>query len=103
MTDLDAEKKQLRKQAAAQRKIAFDAMPDAPQKIAQFHDIIHSLYAPKSVAAYWPIRTEIDPIPLMTALCEKGGYWLSACHTRRRQATCLSSLADWRASCRWSL
>lgn len=72
MTDLDAEKKQLRKQAAAQRKIAFDAMPDAPQKIAQYHDIINNIYAPKSVAAYWPIRTEIDPIPLMTALCETG-------------------------------
>ena len=72
MTSLDAEKKQLRLQAAATRKLAFDAMPNAPQKIAYFHDVIQSLYAPKSIAAYWPIRTEIDPIPLMAALCAKG-------------------------------
>lgn len=68
----DDDKKQLRKQAAITRKKAFEAMPDARFRLASFHEELTRLYAPKIVAAYWPIRTEIDPVPLLAKLCEKG-------------------------------
>lgn len=72
MTQADEDKKRLRKQAAMMRKQAFDAMPDAPLQIAHYAPILQARYAPKIVAAFWPIRTEIDPIPLQTALCQLG-------------------------------
>ena len=72
MTQADEDKKRLRKQAAITRKQAFDAMPDAPQRIARHADILQMRYAPKIIAAFWPIRTEINPIPLMAALCQSG-------------------------------
>ena len=72
MTQADEDKKRLRKQATITRKQAFDAMPDAPQRIARYADILQMRYAPKIIAAFWPIRTEINPIPLMAALCSNG-------------------------------
>ena len=72
MTQADEDKKRLRKQAAIRRKQAFDAMPDAPQRLVHYADMLQRRYVPKIIAAFWPIRTEIDPIPLMAALCRKG-------------------------------
>ena len=72
MTQADEDKKRLRKQATITRKQAFDAMPDAPQRIARYADVLQMRYAPKIIAAFWPIRTEINPIPLMAALCSNG-------------------------------
>ena len=72
MTQADEDKKRLRKQAAIIRKQAFDAMPDAPVQIADYAPILQTRYAPKIIAAFWPIRTEIDPIPLLAALCQSG-------------------------------
>lgn len=69
---IDDDKKQLRKQAAATRKKAFDAMPDAPARLAAFHHELTCIYAPLMVAAYWPIRTEIDPVPLLAKLADDG-------------------------------
>ena len=65
MTQADEDKKRLRKQA-------FDAMPDAPMQIAQHAPILQKRYAPNIIAAFWPIRTEIDPIPVMARLCQAG-------------------------------
>ena len=69
----DEEKKQLRQLAAKRRKAAFDAMADAPQRIAAYHGLLSARYDTTAIAAYWPIRTEIDPIPLLEALCQAGG------------------------------
>ncbi len=73
MSALDDEKKALRQQAAQTRKDAYAAWPNASQMIASYAPILHDRFAPKLVAAYWPIRTEIDPIPLLSALCDLGG------------------------------
>ena len=72
MSALDETKKQLRKQAATARKMAFDDMPDAPVRLAGFATQLFHNFTPKCVAAYWPIRTEIDPIPLLGALADLG-------------------------------
>ena len=69
----DDEKKQLRKEAAKRRKDAYNAMADAPRRIASHHHLLSERYDTTAVAAYWPIRTEIDPIPLLDALCSTGG------------------------------
>ena len=72
MTTLDDTKKALRKQASITRKQAFDAMPDAADRIASFASHLHDRFSPSIIAAYWPIRTEIDPIPLLHALSQQG-------------------------------
>ena len=72
MSALDDEKKALRQQAAQTRKMAFAALPKASQLIASSAPLLHEKFTPRLVAAYWPIRTEIDPIPLLAALCDLG-------------------------------
>lgn len=72
MSQADDEKKQLRKQASHARKLAYEALPDAAHQIGRYHDVLTAHYAPKIIAAYWPIRTEIDPIPLLENLCQTG-------------------------------
>lgn len=69
---LDEAKKQLRQQSAMIRQSAFAARPNAAHDIARFHGHLTERYAPKIIAAYWPIRTEIDPIPLLGNLCADG-------------------------------
>ena len=69
---LETDKKELRKRAAQRRKIAYDAQPDASQKIASFAPLIAQKFQPTQVAAYWPIRSEIDPIALLSALSGDG-------------------------------
>ena len=72
MMSLDAEKQALRVSASAARKLAQEAMPDAAQIITQFSALLSERFSPNIIAAYWPIRTEIDPIPLLEALADQG-------------------------------
>ena len=72
MSMLDDEKQQLRKQAAKQRSLAQQANAHAADDIASFAEALISRYQPRIVAAYWPIRSEIDPIPLLSALSAQG-------------------------------
>ena len=68
------QKKMLRKQAAATRKIAADTSPNASELLAtsEIYGQIMQPNVPRLVAGYWPIRTEIDPVPLMQALKRNG-------------------------------
>ena len=70
--DLDHIKKALRKSASQTRKIAFDHLPDAAAMITDYAQQIFDHFQPRIVAAYWPIRTEIDPIPLQSKLALLG-------------------------------
>ena len=75
-TDIDIadEKKSLRKQAAAMRKQAAAEAPSAAELLAK-PDIYNALFmprVPRLVAGYWPIRSEIDPRPLLQALIREG-------------------------------
>lgn len=72
MSALDDDKKALRQQAAQRRGKAFEALPQAAELVSSFASHLHDLFSPRLVAAYWPIRTEIDPIPLLGALCDMG-------------------------------
>ena len=76
MLDPAAEKASLRKAAAKARKAAQQAQPDAAQKLAdQASKLVNYLeanIAAPIIAGYWPIRSEIDPRSLMTALEEAG-------------------------------
>ena len=75
MTDLTpAERKQaLRAEAFARR----DALDRDWRKDAALRIAAHALAAPelegvRPVGGYWPIRSEVDPRPLMEALLERG-------------------------------
>ena len=69
MMDNQDAKRALRKHAAQIRQQAFEASaPAAAAALASKADFICDQFAPKSVAAYWPIKSEIDPIPLAQAL-----------------------------------
>jgi len=70
--ELSNAKQNLRKTNAQIRKNAQIKHPDAPQICAEKADDIAALFAPKIIAAYWPIRTELDPIPLLKSLMAKG-------------------------------
>lgn len=70
--DLDDVKKALRKTASQTRKKAFDLWPNAAAMITDHAAQIYDHFQPRIVAAYWPIRTEIDPIPLQTKLVSLG-------------------------------
>lgn len=72
---LDDQKADLRKANASLRAKAAAAMPESAARLAshasallgsllQSHDVI--------VAGYWPIRSEIDPVPLLAVLVEAG-------------------------------
>ena len=70
--DISIAKQTLRKSNAQIRKNAQINHPDAPQICADNADDLFNLFAPKIIAAYWPIRTELDPIPLLKSLMDKG-------------------------------
>ena len=73
MTDeLSITKQILRKENAVIRKNAKLSHPHAAEICADRAEMIMDLYAPSIVAAYWPIRTELDPIPLLQALMRLG-------------------------------
>jgi len=70
MTDT---KSDLRKRAFAARKTAHAAGQGAGQGNATSHLLAEVLRQPPGiVAAYMPIRTEIDPLPAMRTLAERG-------------------------------
>ena len=75
-SDPAAAKADLRRQATARRKALFDADPDAPARLAAQADIIiplaHDGEATGIVAAYMPIRSELSPLPLVSALTAAG-------------------------------
>jgi len=73
-SDISTQKHTLRAMAAATRKAASSEDPEASVKLAEQVSVIQALLgdAPQLVAGYWPIRTEIDPRPLMQALQTSG-------------------------------
>ena len=74
----------LRKQAAARRRGLMEADPDAPARLAAQTGILAGILgdipggiamadgAGPVVAAYMPIRSELSPLPLVTALVGRG-------------------------------
>ena len=77
MTDeLSLAKQKMRKDNALIRKDAQQNNDDAPQICAQKANELMALFHPSAVAAYWPIRTELDPIPLLRVFMSLG---VSAC------------------------
>ena len=68
MQDLSDIKADARKAAFAARKLARQNAPDAAQAVRDHLMASRWLTGSKVVAAYRPIRTEIDPTPLMEAL-----------------------------------
>ena len=67
------EKKRLRQEAFARRE-ALDKhwRADAAQAIAERALALPELSDPNPVGGYWPIRSEVDPRPLMEALLARG-------------------------------
>ncbi len=71
--DITEQKKQARRAGFARRKQAYGAQGDAAGRAAaHLLDYVESVGAPENIAAYMPIRTELDPLPAMRALVEKG-------------------------------
>ncbi len=66
MTETDP-KSDLRKEAYAARKLAYGLGLDADGQAHLLQEI--GPVTGQVIAGYMPIRTEIDPIPVMTALC----------------------------------
>jgi 5-formyltetrahydrofolate cyclo-ligase len=65
-------KRALRQAAEAARAAAHTADPGAGAALARYGMIVLGERSFASVAAYWPIRTEIDVRPLLSALVENG-------------------------------
>jgi len=68
---LDEEKQAVRTEAAARRRAAFAASPDAPVELTE--RVVRSaarmnMQKGAVVSAYWPMRDEMDVRPLMTRL-----------------------------------
>ena len=72
--DIAGVKQDMRALAADARKAAFAANPDAPSRLAnRVNEVLGQfIKPPKYVAGYWPIRSEIDPLPLLAALHAAG-------------------------------
>lgn len=71
MTDIAAQKAAARTAAFAARKGAHAAVDPRPAMTALLAEI-RRLGPQGPISGYAPIRTEIDPTPVMTALCEAG-------------------------------
>ena len=80
-TDIDALKREARKKQAQLRDQLCESLPDAPNHMAGYAgDVLRiaerklgaRLARPLMVAGYWPMRNEIDPLPLMAVLCNLG-------------------------------
>jgi 5-formyltetrahydrofolate cyclo-ligase len=73
---VDERKARLRKHATARRAqlvSEYDASLTRPDKVlARFADSLIDQFAPTILAGYWPFRSEIDILPLLSALQEKG-------------------------------
>jgi 5-formyltetrahydrofolate cyclo-ligase len=70
--ELDARKKALRRQAKQQRADAAAAEPEAGHELAK--QLFAHVVFPQgcAVSAYWPMGDEIDPLPALRALAERG-------------------------------
>ena len=73
------DKKTLRKEMAARRAKAFETA-DQTRAQCNLSDTLADLPGP--VSFYWPIRTEIDPRPVMEALSQKATVCLPLTHGR---------------------
>ena len=69
MTDLIPDKGAERKRAAARRKMAHEQASDPGQALIRH---MPGLSEGAAVSGYLPIRSEIDPVPLMTRLFDLG-------------------------------
>ena len=73
---LDEQKASLRKQATirrAQLAAEYHASQVRPETgLAYFAASLIDQFTPKIVAGYWPVRSEIDILPLLSALQDKG-------------------------------
>ena len=76
MTDIYNAKILARKSASATRKRAFDADPDAGEKLCRSvmaaADALRLSNEPRVVSVFWPMGTEVDTRPLIKALSEAG-------------------------------
>lgn len=64
----DKIKVETRKQAAASRAAASKANPEAAEKLAKFSEHLIAEFNPQNIAGYWPIKSELDVFPLLSAL-----------------------------------
>ena len=73
---VDEQKARLRKQAVTRRaRLAaeYDAsLTRTDTGIARFADGLMDQFAPSIVAGYWPVQSEIDVLPLLSELQDKG-------------------------------
>ena len=77
---LDARKAALRREAAALRAAAAKADPESAARLASHGAALRdarlfgeaNIIAEYIIAGYWPIRSEIDPIPLLEVLAAMG-------------------------------
>jgi 5-formyltetrahydrofolate cyclo-ligase len=65
-------KADLRREAAARRREAYNAEPDAPGRLAAAFPPQLMPRAGQIVSGYRAFRTELDPLPLLTRLAETG-------------------------------
>ena len=81
MSDIETVKTEMRKKQAEVRARLHESLPDAPTHLAGYaSDVLRvaerklgaRLARPLMVAGYWPIKGEIDPLPLMAVLCNLG-------------------------------
>jgi 5-formyltetrahydrofolate cyclo-ligase len=78
MMSLDEKKAELRKQQAAKRGVLKSDYPNASQGLINGGVQVLVLSAaylknePLMIAGYWPIRSEIDPLPMMRMLADQG-------------------------------
>ena len=73
--DLDARKAALRRESAALRAAAAKADPESAPRLAYHGAALKDagLFGEGSIiAGYWPIRSEIDPVPLLAVLAAMG-------------------------------
>ncbi|WP_020594407.1 5-formyltetrahydrofolate cyclo-ligase [Kiloniella laminariae] len=69
---IDQQKKALRKEAKKRRAQAFAALPDAATVLRDRLFETVDLPAGAVVTAYWPLGDELDPLPLLQALHQRG-------------------------------
>ncbi|MGB2439708.1 MAG: 5-formyltetrahydrofolate cyclo-ligase, partial [Candidatus Puniceispirillaceae bacterium] len=56
-----------RKQAAARRGEAQADLPEAASMLAGYCSLLLEEFKPRCIAGYWPIKTELDVFPLLSA------------------------------------
>lgn len=70
-TELDKRKADMRTLAKTRRKVLAHTHPDAAVAVLA-HLLDYLATAPKSLAGYWPIGSELDPRPVMERVREMG-------------------------------